>query len=307
MAKNKLATTDTAQQSTDNSRGADRLSVLKTYKLYIGGQFPRTESGRTDPLLRDDGTAIANVCRGSRKDFREAVASARKAQPGWSQRSAYNRSQILYRIAEMLEGRRGQFEAELRLQGADSVEATREVDVTIDRLIYYAGWADKIQQVFGTVNPVASSHFNFSILEPTGVVCALCPEDHGLLAIASVIAPAIVCGNTCVVLASQTRPLSAVTFGEVLHSSDVPAGVVNLLTGRREELQEHFATHMDVNSLVLCDAQATDRQQLEALAAENVKRVVRRAPDDWFGAECESPYWILDTQEVKTTWHPIGV
>lgn len=304
--KSSVKTKPTAKKN--ESGDCDRLSVLKTYKLFIGGKFPRTESGRTDPLRRADGTTIANVCRGSRKDFREAVAAARKAQPGWAQRSAYNRSQILYRIAELLEDRRDQFEAELLTQGeSSSSSAQREVDAAIDRLVYYAGWADKVQQVFGAVNPVASSHFNFSMLEPTGVVCALAPEEQGLLGLVSVIAPAIVCGNTCVVLASQTRPLSAITFGEVMHSSDVPAGVVNLITGRRAELQEHFATHMDVNALVLCESKAEDRKQLEILAAENVKRIVHRDPDDWFSEQCESPYWILDTQEVKTTWHPVGI
>lgn len=285
---------------------SQRLSVLKTYKLFIGGKFPRTESGRTDALRRSDGTTIANVCRGSRKDFREAVAMARKAQPEWAKRSAYNRSQILYRIAELLEDRRDQFKVELVSQGEEPSSAHREIDATIDRLVYYAGWADKLQQVFGSVNPVASSHFNFSMLEPTGVVCGLAPEECGLLGLVSLIAPAIVCGNSCVVLASETRPLTAITFGEVLHSSDVPAGVVNLITGRRQELQEHFATHMDVNALVLCDTQGETLKQLEILSTENLKRVVHRSPKDWFDDRCQSPYWILDTQEVKTTWHPIG-
>ncbi len=287
--------------------GADqRLSVLKTYKLYVNGAFPRTESGRTDPLLDGDGNAIANVCRGSRKDFREAVAAARKAQTGWAQRSAYNRSQILYRAAEMLEGRRGQFESELQLLGASAADARVEVECSVDRLVYYAGWADKLQQVFGSVNPVASSHFNFSMLEPTGVVAAVCPDQPGLLGLISVVAPAIVCGNTVVALASESSPLSAVTFGEVLHSSDVPAGVVNLLTGRRAELQEHFASHMDVNALVLCDIDPAASKELEILSAENVKRTVLRKSVDWHHYDCESPYWILDTQEVKTTWHPVG-
>ncbi len=296
-----MSTNKTNDHSSD-----ERLAVQKTYKLYVNGAFPRSESARTDPLLNEAGSLIANVCRGSRKDFREATAAARKAQAGWAQRSAYNRSQILYRVAEMLEGRRAQFEHELVLQGTEPTAAKREVNTAIDRLVYYAGWADKIQQVFGSINPVESSHFNFSMLEPTGVATAVCPQRPGLLGLVGVIAPIIVSGNTVVALASEQQPLTAITFGEVLNSSDVPAGVVNLLTGRREELVDHFASHMDVNALVTCDLDTETLQRLESLAAENVKRTVRRDPPDWHESECESPYWILDTQEVKTTWHPVG-
>jgi acyl-CoA reductase-like NAD-dependent aldehyde dehydrogenase len=231
----------------------ERLSVAKTYKIYIGGKFPRTESGRYFALEDKKGAVIANVCRGSRKDFRNAVVAARKAQPGWAKASAYLRGQIIYRIAEMLEGRRDQFISELVLQGVAPRAAEKEVDASIDRLIYFAGWADKYQQVFSAVNPVSSSHFNFSILEPTGVVSMLAPNDSGLLGLVSNIAPTIVGGNTCVVLASEKLPLCAVSFAEVLHASDVPAGVVNILTGYRDELTEHFASHMDVNAIVYCD------------------------------------------------------
>jgi acyl-CoA reductase-like NAD-dependent aldehyde dehydrogenase len=200
-----------------------RVPVAKTYKIYIDGKFPRTESGRYFALEDKKGAVIANVCRGSRKDFRNAVVAARKAQPGWAKASAYLRGQILYRIAEMLEGRREQFVAELRAQGVANRAAEKEVDTSIDRLIYFAGWADKYQQIFSAVNPVSSSHFNFSVLEPTGVVSVLAPDDSGLIGLVSNIAPAIVGGNSCVVLASESMPLCAVSFAEVLHASDVPS------------------------------------------------------------------------------------
>jgi acyl-CoA reductase-like NAD-dependent aldehyde dehydrogenase len=283
-----------------------RVPVAKTYKIYIDGKFPRTESGRYFPLEDGKGRVIANVCRGSRKDFRNAVVAARKAQPGWAKASAYLRGQILYRIAEMLEGRREQFVAELVVQGATQRAAGKEVDQSIDRLIYFAGWADKYQQVFSAVNPVSSSHFNFSVLEPTGVVSILAPDDSGLLGLVSNVAPAIAGGNTCVVLASEAIPLSAVSFAEVLHASDVPGGVVNILTGHREELTEHFASHMDVNAIVWCDGGGKTAGNIQRIAAENVKRVVRRTRIDWSRADAQHPYLIRDTQEVKTTWHPIG-
>ncbi|MDJ0940070.1 MAG: aldehyde dehydrogenase family protein [Woeseiaceae bacterium] len=285
---------------------ADRLPVAKTYKIYIGGKFPRTESGRYFTLEDRRGAVIANVCRGSRKDFRNAVVAARKAQPGWARASAYLRGQILYRIAEMLEGRREQFVAELVLQGSTSRQAGREVDASIDRLIYYAGWADKYQQVFSAVNPVSSSHFNFSVLEPTGVVSILAPDDNGLIGFVSNIAAAIVGGNTVVVLASEQQPLSAISFAEVLHASDVPGGVVNILTGLRTELTEQFASHMDVNAVVYCDGGKKVAATVQQLAAENIKRVIDRRRIDWLNDTAASPYAIRDTQEVKTTWHPIG-
>ncbi len=284
----------------------ERLSVAKTYKLYIGGKFPRTESGRYFKLTDKNGVVVANVCRGSRKDFRNAVVAARKAQPGWAGASAYLRGQILYRIAEMLEGRREQFTAELNRQGIAVRAAEKEVDASVDRLVYYAGWADKYQQVFSAVNPVSSSHFNFSVLEPTGLVAILAPEDSGLLGLVSNLAPAIVGGNTAVVLASASRPLSAISFAEVLHASDLPAGVVNLLTGYRDELTEHFASHMDVNAIVYCDGGKRAARQIQSLAAGNIKRVVERSGIEWSKPGAQHPYLIRDTQEVKTTWHPIG-
>jgi acyl-CoA reductase-like NAD-dependent aldehyde dehydrogenase len=284
---------------------AKRIAVAKTYKIYIGGKFPRTESGRYFTLEDKQGTVVANMCRGSRKDFRNAVVAARKAQPGWAKSSAYLRGQILYRIAEMLEGRRDQFIAELQLQGASARAAEKEVDLSIDRLIYFAGWTDKYQQVFSAVNPVSSSHFNFSVLEPTGVVSILAPDDTGLLGLISNIAPAIAGGNTCVVLASESRPLSAVSFAEVLHSSDVPGGVVNILTGFRSELTEYFASHMDVNAIIYCDGGKAVARIVQELAADNIKRVIARNRVDWL-RDAENPYLIRDTQEVKTTWHPIG-
>lgn len=285
---------------------AARIPVAKTYKIYIGGKFPRTESGRYYELQDARGKVIANICRSSRKDFRNAVVAARSAQGGWAAASAYLRGQILYRIAEMLEGRRDQFVAEMTIEGVNKRAARNEVDAAIDRLIYYAGWADKYQQIFSAVNPVASSHFNFSVLEPTGVVAVLAPEHSGLLGLVSNIAPAIVGGNTCVVLASESLPLNAVSFAEVLHAADVPGGVVNILTGFRSELSGQFASHMDVNAVVYCDADADTARQVQEQAADNIKRVIARAGLDWAKDAAANPYLISDTQETKTTWHPIG-
>ena len=282
-----------------------RVPVAKTYKLYVDGKFPRSESGRYYPLERD-GRLVANVCRASRKDFRDAVVAARNAFATWSQASPYLRGQMLYRAAEMLEGRHEQFTAELVLQGGTRSRAAAEVTATIDRLVYYAGWADKYQQVFSSVNPVATAHFNFSVLEPTGVVAIIAPEASGLLGLVSNFAPAVAGGNTCVVLASKTLPLAAVSLGEVLQASDIPAGVVNMLTGWREELAEQFASHMDVNAVVYCDDDADTARRVQLAAADNIKRVVLRAGLDWNTDESQSPYLIRDTQETKTTWHPIG-
>ncbi|MDJ0699299.1 MAG: aldehyde dehydrogenase family protein [Woeseiaceae bacterium] len=284
---------------------ATRVPVAKTYKIYIGGKFPRTESGRYFALQDRKGNAVANVCRGSRKDFRNAVVAARKAQAGWAAASPYLRGQILYRIGEMLEGRREQFVAELVAQGATPAAAAKEVDAATDRLVYYAGWADKYQQVFSAVNPVSSSHFNFSVLEPMGVIGILAPDDSGLLGLVSNVAPAIAGGNTCVVLASERMPLCAVSFAEVLHASDVPGGVVNILTGYREELSPQFASHMDVNAVVFCDGGRKAAGAIQAAAADNIKRVIQRKAD-WMEEAQQNPYLIRDTQEVKTTWHPIG-
>jgi len=282
-----------------------RVPVAKTYKIYIDGKFPRTESGRYFALENADGDVIANICRGSRKDFRNSVVAARTAFAGWSAASAYLRGQILYRIAEMLEGRSEQFVSELMLQGESKRRAHKEVEASIDRLIYYAGWSDKYQQIFSSVNPVSSSHFNFSVLEPTGVVAVLAPDDSGLLGLVSNIAPVIVGGNTCVVLASEQMPLGAVSFAEVLHASDVPAGVVNILTGFREELTEHFASHMDVNAVVYCDGDSDDAKGIQEQAADNIKRVIDRVDTDWGDESAQNPYLIKQTQETKTTWHPI--
>jgi len=282
----------------------ERLPVLKTYKIYIGGQFPRTESGRYYAPLDKNGTPLANMCLSSRKDLRNAVVAARKAFGGWSERSAFNRSQICYRIAEMLEGRRDQFIAELMKQGSEVKAAEQEVDLSIDRIIYYAGWCDKYTQVFSSVNPVASSHFNFSTYEPTGVVGIVAPQSNSLIGLVSVILPVIAGGNTCVVLASENLPLCAVTFAEVLNSSDLPGGVVNILTGTEKELAEQFASHMDINAVIYAGDSSETAAKIEALAQVNVKRIFRYTADLTQASE-ENPYYITDLQEVKTTWHPI--
>jgi acyl-CoA reductase-like NAD-dependent aldehyde dehydrogenase len=283
-----------------------RVPVAKTYKLYIDGKFPRSESGRYYEVSGSGAKLLANACRGSRKDFRDAVVAARNAWAGWSRVSAYLRGQILYRAAELLEGRAEQFVAELTLQGVAKRRAQDEVAASIDRLVYYAGWADKYQQVFSTVNPVSSSHFNFSVLEPTGVVAIIAPEGSGLLGLVSNVAPAVAGGNTCVVLASQSLPLCAVSFAEVLQASDFPAGVINVLTGLKAELIEPFASHMDVNAVIYGDADAAAAGKIQGLAADNIKRVILRGGVDWNSATAQSPYAISDTQEIKTTWHPIG-
>ncbi len=285
----------------------NRITVKKTYKLYIGGKFPRTESGRYYPLTDAKGNLIANVCLASRKDFRNAVVAARKAQSSWAKTSALNKGQVLYRIAEMLEGRKEQFITELIYQGESKKRAESEVELSIDRIVYYAGWSDKYQQIFSAVNPVASSHFNFSTLEPVGVVSLIAPEKQGLLGLVSVVAPAIVGGNTVIVLASESKPLSAISFAEVLHSSDVPEGVVNILTGRREELINQMASHMDVNAIVYCGNDEKYIENISNLASSNLKRTIFYTREDWSKAECESPYFIEQMQEVKTTWHPILV
>jgi acyl-CoA reductase-like NAD-dependent aldehyde dehydrogenase len=284
-----------------------RLGVLKTYKIYIGGKFPRTESGRYYIAQSVGGVKIANVCLSSRKDFREAVVAARNAHKGWASRSAFNRSQVLYRIAEMLEGRKMQFVEEMILQGMTRQAAMKEVGLSVDRLVYYAGWCDKYQQIFSSVNPVASSHFNFSVPEPMGVVALISPEDTALLGLVSVIAPAIAGGNTCISLASESKPLCAVTFGEVLHSSDVPGGVVNILTGKKKELVSHFSNHMDVNAIVYCGDDNNMASQIKSNSVSNLKRAIVKTKANWEKSEWESPYLIADTQEIKTTWHPIGI
>jgi acyl-CoA reductase-like NAD-dependent aldehyde dehydrogenase len=285
-----------------------RTEILKTYKIFINGQFPRTESGR----YYQPAKLKANICLCSRKDFRNAEVAARNAFAGWSAKSAFNRSQILYRIAEMLEGRKVQFVDELIQQGSTKAKAEQEVVLSIDRLVYYAGWCDKFQQIFSSVNPVTSSHFNFSVPEATGVVSVIAPDDNvgaqnfaPLLGLVSVIAPVIAGGNTCVVLASETKPLCAVTFAEVINTSDVPGGVVNILTGNTKELLEHFSSHMDVNAVVYCRTNKDEIKLIGEKASLNVKRVFIYNNQDWSKPENENPYLILDTQEIKTTWHPI--
>jgi acyl-CoA reductase-like NAD-dependent aldehyde dehydrogenase len=282
-----------------------RLEVLKTYKLYIGGQFPRTESGRYYIALNAKNEKLANICLASRKDFRDAVVAARNAFGGWSGRSAFNRGQILYRIAEMLEGRKEQFMDELMRQDLSRSTAEIEVNVCIERLIYYSGWCDKFQQLFSSVNPVASPHFNFSVPEPTGVVAAIAPQNNSLLGLVSLLAPIIAGGNTCVVLASCSKPLCAVTFSEVLNSSDLPGGVVNILTGKVSELVTYFADHMDVNATVCCEPDLELQKMIKERSALNVKRIVLYDKIKWAGPEGQSPYFIMDHQEIKTTWHPV--
>lgn len=282
-----------------------RLEVLKTYKIYIGGQFPRTESGRYYLATNSKKEKLANMCLSSRKDFRDAVGAARGAFGGWSGRAAFNRGQILYRIAEMLEGRKAQFIDELAKQDSTRAQAEKEVSICIDRLIYYSGWCDKFQQLYSSVNPVASSHFNFSVPEPTGVVAAIAPQNDSLLGLVSVIAPIIAGGNTCVVLASNTKPLCAVTFAEILNSSDLPGGVVNILTGKVSELAPFFADHMDVNATVYCESDEATQKMIKEKSALNVKRVVLYDKMKWSDTTGQSPYFIMDLQEIKTTWHPI--
>jgi len=282
-----------------------RLEVLKTYKIYIGGQFPRTESGRFYVAKDSSGKQLANVCLSSRKDFRDAVVAARGAFGSWSSRAAFNRGQILYRMAEMLEGRKAQFIDELIQQDLPKGKAEKEINTAIDRLIYYSGWCDKFQQLFSSVNPVASSHFNFSVPEPTGVVSIIAPQNDSLLGLVSVIAPVIAGGNTCVVLASETKPLCAVTFAEVLNSSDLPGGVVNILTGTVKELASWFVDHMDVNATIYCENDSVIQKMMRDKAALNLKRVFFHNDINWNGDKGQSPYFIMDTQEIKTTWHPV--
>jgi acyl-CoA reductase-like NAD-dependent aldehyde dehydrogenase len=283
------------------------LEVLKTYKMYIGGQFPRTESGRFYKVHNSNGDLLANACLGSRKDVRNAVKSARGAFGGWSKRNAYNRGQILYRVAEMMESRRAEFMKELTQIGFSEKDAEADINASIDRWIYYAGWTDKYQQVFGSVNPVASAHFNFSILEPTGVVGIIAPEESPLLGLSSMIAATLAGGNTCVVLASEKYPLPSIVLAEVLNTSDVPGGVVNIITGKREELVEHLAGHMDVNALCYTDALPAEMvTNIDELAAENIKRILKQRVDDWYADDSQNPYFITQFQETKTTWHPVG-
>ena len=281
-----------------------RLEVLKTYKIFIGGQFPRTESGRYYTPLDSKGKALANICLSSRKDVRNAVVAARKAFGPWSERAAFNRGQILYRIAEMLEGRQAQFVDELMRQGSSKVAATNEVNLSIDRIVYYAGWCDKYNQVVSSVNPVSSSHFNFSSLEPMGVVGVIAEQSTSLIGLVSLILPAICGGNSTVVLASEKLPLCAVTFSEVIHSSDVPAGVINILTGSPEEMAPILASHMDVNALITSNLESQLSNKLSLLSVDNLKRKFDYT-ENWEDQEAQGLHYISDLQEIKTTWHPI--
>lgn len=281
-----------------------RLEVLKTYKIFIDGQFPRTESGRYYTPLDSKGKALANICLSSRKDVRNAVVAARKAFGPWSERSAFNRGQILYRIAEILEGRQAQFVDELMRQGSSKLAATNEVNLSIDRIVYYAGWCDKYNQVVSSVNPVSSSHFNFSSLEPMGVVGVVAEQSTSLIGLVSLILPAICGGNSTVVLASEKLPLCAVTFGEVIHSSDVPAGVINILTGSPEEMAVTLASHMDVNALITSNLESQLSNKLSLLSVDNLKRKFDYT-ENWEGQETQGLHYISDLQEIKTTWHPI--
>ncbi len=275
------------------------MEILKTYKIYIGGSFPRTESGRYYPIQDKKGNILANVCLSSKKDVRNAVVAARKAFGGWAEKTAFNRGQILYRIAEMLDGRKAQFIEELIKQGASKANAEKEVEQAVDSLVYYAGWADKYQQIGSSVNPVSSSHFNFSALEPMGVIGIIAPQQTSLIGLVKVIAPIICGGNTVIVAASETLPLCAVTFAEVIHSSDVPGGVVNILTGKVAELAPALAAHMDVNALVT-ESLGELNKPLALACVENLKRHITYSNSTDQGLQR-----ITDLQEVKTTWHPI--
>lgn len=285
-----------------------RLDVRKTYKLYVGGAFPRSESGRSYAVTDTKGRFLANAAQGSRKDARDAVVAARKAFPGWAGATAYNRGQVLYRVAEVLEGRRGQFLDEVAAaEGLTAKRAESVVDAAIDRWVWYAGWTDKVAQVAGNANPVAGPYFNLSVPEPTGVVAVLAPQRSSLLGLISVLAPVLAGGSTCVLVTSQDRPLPAVTLAEVLATSDVPAGVVNILTGHTAEIAPWLADHRDVNAIDLCGADPEQATDLEVRAADNVKRVVR--------APATEPDWnanpgtarLTAYLETKTVWHPIGV
>lgn len=284
----------------------DRIKVLKTYKTYVNGKFPRSESGRTYKIKDSKGNVIANACRCTRKDIREAMVAARAAFPGWKNRSSYNRGQILYRIAEMLEGSKEQFIDELMAAGLSKKNALAETEKTIDIFIYYAGWTDKYHQVFGSINPVASSHFNFSNPEPTGIVGIITPEHDIFTGLAGMIAPVIAGGNSCVVLAPEEYPLPAISFGEVLHASDVPCGVVNILSGYRYELISPLSTHMDLNAIWNTLGDNEIRKQIDEDAALNIKRVLHSVNINWMDDENQNPYHILEFQEIKTTWHPAG-
>jgi acyl-CoA reductase-like NAD-dependent aldehyde dehydrogenase len=284
------------------------LEIRKTYKLYVGGEFVRTESGRYDPVPDAKGEFLANVSRGSRKDLREAVRKARAAQPGWASKTQYLKGQILYRMAEMLDGRAGSFEKLLReTRGSTAAAARKEVRAASDRLLHYAGWSDKYGALLGTVNPVASSYFDFSVPEPTGVVGIVAPETPAFLGFVSHLAPVIVSGNSAVVFVSEKYPLVSLEFAEILATSDLPAGVANLISGRKEELVPHLARHMDVNAIADAGSDKAMSKAIQADAAVNVKRVKSYRIADYFADDAQGLDFIESFTEIKTTWHPIGV
>jgi acyl-CoA reductase-like NAD-dependent aldehyde dehydrogenase len=303
----RAGTTETTGRGSSD-RPAGRVAVRKTYKLFVGGKFPRSESGRSYVVTDSKGGFLANAALASRKDARDGVLAARKGLPGWSGATAYNRGQILYRIAEMLEGRRDQFVAEVAAgEGLSAARAAASVDAAIDRWVWYAGWSDKIAQVHGSSNPVAGPFFNFSVPEPTGVVAVIAPQQSSLLGLVSVVAPAVVTGNTAVVLASERRPLPAITLAEVLATSDLPGGVINLLTGRAAEVAPWLASHMDVNAIDLTGVPADLAVELERQAADNLKRVVRPPATEPPWTDEPGLDRMLDFLETKTVWHPVGV
>jgi len=279
------------------------LSVPKTYKLYIGGAFPRTESGRYTAMKNKQTDAITNISKASKKDFKAAVEAARKAQPAWAARSAYNKAQICYRIAEMLDARKSEFVAELEGAGLSASEAVKEIEDAVDLLVYYTGWADKFQQIYSTVNQVSGAYFNFSIGVPVGVVSVLTPENSGLAGLLAAFIPAFISGNTVIILSAEQFSLTAIAFAEVIHTSDVPAGTVNILTGSRNELVSAFTNHMDINSVIAYSDSVEERKLIEENAAINVKRSSIRT---YSYTESLSPYLIFDTLENKTIWHPMG-
>ncbi len=313
--RRRTAAASTNGRTPARASASTRIDVRKTYKLYIGGQFPRSESGRSYVVNAADGSPLANAVRSSRKDVRDAVRAARGAYPGWADRTAMNRGQVLYRVAELMEGRRDQFVAEVaQAEGLRADRAREVVDRAIDRWVWYAGWADKIAQVLGSSNPVASDYFNFTIPEPTGVVGVVAPEQSSMLGLVSRLAPPLVGGNSVVVLASEARPLPAISLTEVLATSDVPGGVINVLTGRKRELVPVLAAHEDVDALDVWGVPDDLRTDVELAAADSVKRVARRpagktdARFDWLDDRAsERPEWIAAYLEMKTVWHPIGV
>jgi acyl-CoA reductase-like NAD-dependent aldehyde dehydrogenase len=279
---------------------SNRIDVKKTYKLFINGAFPRSESGRTYEIKNAKGVFIANPCFASRKDLKDAVVAARAAQSGWNKASAYNKGQILYRIAEMLEGRRGQFVEEIVLvTGATKSKAEKEVTDSVDRLVWYAGWSDKLSSLSGALNPVAGPYYNFTVPESMGVIAAIAPEAPSLLGLIDVIAPIIVGGNTVVVLASTKAPLSAMSFAEVIATSDVPAGVINILTGKKDEIAPWMASHMDIDGFDISGLTAKSHGAIRIAGAENLKRI--------YSFKSADPGRILAFLENKTVWHPIGL